>query len=77
MFPLVVYVYVLTLMKFMTLNCHIHSCNDGHDDDDIFFLLWGRGRRLGVSVGRSRYQKGTQPPVHESRRFTKLVGGLK
>ena len=33
MFTLVDYLNVLIVMSVMTLNCHIHYCND--DDDDM------------------------------------------
>ena len=34
MLPLVIHLYVLALISAMTLNCHIHSCNDDDDGDD-------------------------------------------
>ena len=44
MLPLVVQLYVLTLISVMTLNCHMHSCND--DDDDGLVRNNSKSERL-------------------------------
>ena len=55
MLPLIVHLYVLTLISVMTFSCRIHSSNDDDDDDDddIYPLLcpppWGAPAKMFAS----------------------------